>query len=37
MRLKTLLKRVVMWLYLRDRISSMTVVKAFSLFDLKEH
>lgn len=33
--MKTILKRVVMWLYLRDRISSITVVKMFNLFDLK--
>lgn len=33
--MRSLLKRVVMWLYLRDRISSTTVVKMFNLFDLK--
>lgn len=35
--IKTLLKRAVMRAYCRGWISSMTVVKAFSLFDLKGH
>lgn len=37
MGIKTLIKRAVMRAYCRGWISSMTVVKAFNLFDLKEH
>lgn len=35
--MKTILKRAVMHAYCRGWITSMTVVKAFSLLDLRNH
>lgn len=35
--MKTLLKRAVMHAYCRGWIKSITVVKAFNVFGLKEH
>lgn len=37
MRLKTLLKRAVMWLYLRELCNARAVAWVFDRFDLKEH
>lgn len=35
--MKSILKRAVMLAYCRGWITSVTVVKAFSLFDLRNH